>query len=1192
MSVNENVTTAADVTTGGDRGDCQSDDAMGEASTDPATAEVSKGVACLPSPNKTAAGSQQAMYSILEETPPWTRESFLFNISSFQEDVGVSPVTTGRLTPGLRRLCLDASPSLAWAKAERHSHLHLATSPTLENETPPWMKASFMDYSVTTPTEPANSVELPGGAGTVITVPLPDIVTMNVQNDTIDVGCEGKSPACTLPKVDSTSAQNAMDSPCRDSPALAIATTDRQAMLINSTIHLAGGSNTPGSASDITVPTEEMNSTANLTSGCSSPSVAGRNVSASADEINKTTDVANNSAPSIALTPDVNTSTGEGNNTMELVYSGRPNITVPAGASAALSDVVLSNRQMNWTIELAGCVGSAADSKHAEHKDLTVEMGSDCSLISPAVSPSISRPTQELNATVDKENDSKSTSVEVNTTMPVHHNTTMPVHHNTTMPVHHNTTMPVHHNTTVDFPLGGGTNSAPMAACHNGTLHLATVAKTPVATKLAREMNNTVDLVQRRSIPSAGPMNSTVELQGTTTRNASPSVTTEVQGITSSVVRGVGSPAAVVNGTVNLTSINSPCVAEAAVVNSTVNLTSINSPCVAEAAVVNGTVNLTSINSPCVAEAAVVNGTVNLTSINSPCVAEAAVVNGTVNLTSVNSPCVAEAAVVNGTVNLTSVNSPCVAEAAVVNGTVNLTPIGSPCVTGAAVVNSTVNLTCSGSPSVSGIQKLDNTVEMEVSNPSSSPEVARGHAAVSDKANGVDEECTRPASDTTASAVEQGSVGNAQACAGNGNVSDSATLTMNLNLSEAEVTVERSAPESRLSESRLSVQFTLDDTLDLQAYGLVTSTPMPEHREFSFSRPADVVLGRACEARKQLVLPANATISTTTTNTTTSSSPTAKAAGGSDPPGEDGAGTSPAESSPPSEGKTDVHASLAQRQGMVLKATGITLPRAGGAAAAAMAGPTAAGAKSSGLPVTRRTIPKPTRRTGVLGMATVANNTIEGIPAPSGIPSTNRLSLGMKAALRSAASIGPVPQPAPALQRRLSLAPVLSTRLKKKPNEGAIPTVSKEAAASSVRPSRASTGIKRPVPDPKGGPAKRSKEDSTHASVSKDSASIAGRLPRTSTGLRKALPEAKGELRRPSVGPASKLRSGLLMKKGPASLVTAPSLDSEGTYLCQGQEHPDRKTDCKNCESLQQQIQQQRQEIEALKAQLSKVQSP
>ncbi|XP_041930541.1 flocculation protein FLO11-like isoform X2 [Alosa sapidissima] len=1142
MSVNENVTRAADVTTGGDRGDCQSDDAMGEASTDPATAEVSKGVACLPSPNKTAAGSQQAMYSILEETPPWTRESFLFNISSFQEDVGASPVTTGRLTPGLRRLCLDASPSLAWAKAERYSHLHPATSPTLENETPPWMKASFMDYSVTTPTEPANSVELPGGAGTVITVPLPDIVTMNVQNDTMDVGCEGKSPACTPPKVDSTSAQNAVDSPCRDSPALAIASTDRQAMLINSTIHLAGGSNTPGSASDITVPTEEMNSTTNLTSGCSSPSVAGRNMSASADEINKTTDVANNSAPSIALTPDINTSTGEGNNTMELVYSGRPNMTVPAGASAALSDVVLSNRQMNGTMELAGCVGSATDSKHAEHKDLTVEMGSDCSLISPAVSPSISRPTQELNATVDKENNGKSTSVEVNTTMPVHHNTTMPVHHSTTMPVHHsttmpvhhsttmpvhhNTTMPVHHNTTVDFPLGGGTNSAPMAACHNGTLHLAAVAKTPVATKLAREMNNTVDLVQRRSIPSAEPMNSTVELQGTTTTNASPSVTTEVQELTSSVVRGVGSPAAVVNGTVNLTSINSPCVAEAAVVNSTVNLT--------------------------------------------------------------------------------SVNSPCVAEAAVGNGTVNLTPIGSPCVTGAAVVNSTVNLTCSGSPSVSGIQKLDNTVEMEVSNPSSSPEVVRGHAAVSEKANGVNEECTRPASDTTASAVEQGSVGNAQACAGNGNVSDSATLTMNLNLSEAEVTVERSAPESRLS-----VQFTLDDSLDLQAYGLVTSTPMPEHREFSFSRPADVVLGRACEARKQLVLPANAIISTTTTNTTTSSSPTAKATGGSDPPGEDGAGTSPAESSPPSEGKTDVHASLAQRQGMVLKATGITLPRAGGAAAAAMAGPMVAGAKSSGLPVTRRTIPKPMRRTGVLGMATVANNTVEDIPAPSGIPSTNRLSLGMKAALRSAASIGPVPQPAPALQRRLSLAPVLSTRLKKKPNEGAIPTVSKEAAASSVRPSRASTGIKRPVPEPKGGPAKRSKEDSAHASVSKDSASIAGRLPRTSTGLRKALPEPKAELRRPSVGPAAKLRSGLLMQKGPvlptvpedaisissnhtisASLVTAPSLDSEGTYLCQGQEHPDRKTDCKNCESLQRQIQQQRQEIEALKAQLSKVQSP
>ncbi|XP_062381460.1 uncharacterized protein si:ch211-126c2.4 isoform X2 [Sardina pilchardus] len=1079
MSVNDSVTTAADVTTGGDGGDGQNRDAVvGESSADPAAAEVSKGVASLPSPNKTGAGRQQMVYSILEETPPWTRESFLFNLSSFQEDVsvGASPFTTGRLTPGLRRLCLDGSPSVARAKAERHSYLHSATSPTLENETPPWMKVSFMDCSVTTPTEPANSVELPGGggAGTATAVPLPDTVTvtLDVQNDAMDVQCEGKSPIYSVPctpEVDSTGAQNAVDSPCRDSPASAIASSDRQAILINSTMDLPGGSNTPGSAGDLTVPmTDDMNSTTNLTSGHSSPSVAERNASTSADEINKTTDVANNSTPSIALTSDVNTSTGERDHTVELERSGGPNMAVPAGCSVALSDVdASSNRQMNGTMELAGSVGSAADSKKpTAHQDLTVEMGSDGSLISPAVSPSVSRPSRELNATVDKEHDGKFTAAEVNTTMPVHHNTT------------------------VDFPHGDGTNNAPMAVCHNGTLDL-TAAETPVATKLAGEMNSTVDLVHRRSITSAGPMNSTVELQSTTTTsNASPSVTAEVQKLTSSAVTGVGSPAVVANGTVNLTSSDSPCVAAAAVVN----------------------------------------------------------------------------------------------------GTVNLTHIASPCVTGAAVVNSTVNLTCNGSPSVSGVQKLDNTVEMEVSNPSSGLETARGHAAVNEKANGVNEECTSPASDTAASAAEctspQGSVANAPACAGNGTVSDSATLTMNLNLSEAEVTVERSAPESRLS-----AHFALDDSLDLQACSLVTSTPMPEHREFSFPRPADLVLSRVCEARKQLVLPANTTITKTTAKATTSSCPTAKATDGSDSPGEDGAETSPAEISPPSEGATGVHASLAQRRGVVPRASGITLPRAGGPAVA-MAAPAAPGAKSSGLPVTRRTIPKPTRRIGLLGMATVGNSTVEGIPAPSGIPNTNRLSLGMKAALRSATSTAPVPQPSLALQRRLSLAPALSTRLKKKPNEGAIPTVSKEAAASSVRPTRVSAGVKRPVPEPKGGPAKRSKEDSTHTSVSKDSVSIAGRPSRTSTGLRKGLPEPKVELRRPSVGPASKLKSGLLMKKGPASLVTAPSLDSEGTYVCDGQEHPDCKTDCKNCECLRQQNQQLRQENEALKAQLIKMQNP
>ena len=48
------------------------------------------------------------------------------------------------------------------------------------------------------------------------------------------------------------------------------------------------------------------------------------------------------------------------------------------------------------------------------------------------------------------------------------------------------------------------------------------------------------------------------------------------------------------------------------------------------------------------------------------------------------------------------------------------------------------------------------------------------------------------------------------------------------------------------------------------------------------------------------------------------------------------------------------------------------------------------------------------------------------------------------------------------------------------PVEGAIPSLSKDTAASSVRPSQASASLKRPVPEPKGGPAKRSKGGKTH----------------------------------------------------------------------------------------------------------------
>ncbi|XP_031413833.1 uncharacterized protein LOC105906211 isoform X2 [Clupea harengus] len=189
------------------------------------------------------------------------------------------------------------------------------------------------------------------------------------------------------------------------------------------------------------------------------------------------------------------------------------------------------------------------------------------------------------------------------------------------------------------------------------------------------------------------------------------------------------------------------------------------------------------------------------------------------------------------------------------------------------------------------------------------------------------------------------------------------------------------------------------------------------------------------------------------------------------------------------------------------------------------------GIKLPGLPVTRRAIPKPT--------CTLANSMLEGNAAPSGIPGAyKRFSLGMKAALRSAASATPTQQPAPAAEKRLSLAPACSARLRKKTNEGAIPSLSKDTAASSVRPSQASASLKRPVPEPKGGPAKRS----------------------------------KGE-------PVSNIRSGLLRKRG-ASSVTAPSLDSEDTYLCEC----GRKTACKKCQHLLQENQKLRRELSTLKS--------
>lgn len=867
MSVTENEATAAIVTTEeGDSGDCQPCDAQSEASTVPATAEVSKGVASLPSPNKTGSGRQHVVYSILEESPPWTRQSFMdsmFSISSFQEDLGASPVSTSRLTPGLRRLCLEATPSLVQLKAERHSHIHQTTPSSLENETPPWMKASFMDYSITTPTEQGNTLELPSSTDIVVTVPLPDIVKLNSQNDTTDVECEGLSSHNAPPNGFSPSSHNEVNLPYRDSPVSAIASTERPATDINNTMDLPGGS-TAVAASDVTLPINEINTTTNLTSGCSSPNVVVEiNPSTSTSDLNKTDNVVNNS---IVLTSGVNVLTDDGNKTMEIMQTVRPNMAVPEDASAECSDAATSNRLMNGTMELAGCAGSAIVATPTGQQNLTMEIGTDCSMTSPAVSPSIPTSAPQLNTTVNQEDGGKSTTAEVNTTIPVNHNTT------------------------VDFPNSAGdTEDLSVAARHNGTMELPAVLATPGIAKPSRKMNDTVDLVRSGSTPvtvtSIGKMNSTVDLQSTTT-STSPSIRTGVQKLTDSVVPGVNSPLVEVNSTVNFTCGTSP-------------------------------------------------------------------------------------AVINGTVNLTSVESPCVVSTAVVDSTVNLTSSNTPCVTSVAKVKDALNLTCGGSPSVSGVQKFDNSVEMEASNRNSSPETVGADG----QRDHVSQECTSPSSDATTSAARQGTEGNVPPCTGNGTVSDSATLTVNLNLSEAEVTVERSAPESRLS-----AQFMLDDSLDLQACSLVTSTPMPEHREFSFSRPADVFISRACEARKQLVLPTNTTITTTTTTTTnaaaTSSSPAANGGHDSDSPGEDGVGGSPTESFSPTEGKEDAQACLAQEQAMMPKPTSIALPKAGGAPVAAGAA-AAPGTKPLGFPIARRTIPKPMRRTGLLGVTTVANSTVE-----------------------------------------------------------------------------------------------------------------------------------------------------------------------------------------------------------------------
>ena len=398
VAMNKQETSAAANRTGGDTSDCHPGDAH-KVSNVPATAEVSKGIASLPSPDKTRPEKQQLGYSLLEETPPWERQSFVdntFNVS-FQEDVG-TPVATGRLTPGLRRLCLDGSPMMAWARPDRHSPFQQATSQSLVNESPP---ASFIDCSIApiTPTGPANTVDLPSGAGTVITVLLPDVVPLTPQNDTMDVGCGRGSPALSfvLPCP-----QNTVDSPCRDSATAAVANIDRLAADINGTMDLPNGTSSAGAVSDITMngavdladcvgstgatPTGQENITVEIRSDCSKTmSEVASSISTPAPEINITMEIRSDCsmtmsevASSISTpAPEINTTVdkeNDGKSTTTEVKSIVPvhhNTTVdfPNGNGSGTSDVSMTARH-NGTVDLATPVST----KPAREMNSTVEL--------------------------------------------------------------------------------------------------------------------------------------------------------------------------------------------------------------------------------------------------------------------------------------------------------------------------------------------------------------------------------------------------------------------------------------------------------------------------------------------------------------------------------------------------------------------------------------------------------------------------------------------------------------------------------------------------------------------------------------------------------------------------------------------------------------------------------------------------
>ncbi|XP_063045734.1 mucin-2 isoform X4 [Engraulis encrasicolus] len=1149
----------------------------------PVTAERSRGVAYSPSPNKTgAAGMPQMICSIVDETPPWNRTSFLY--SSFCTSFQGSPLGTSRLslTPSLRRLCLDGSPAASLGITAEHQSLLAQATSFLDNESPPWDSVldeslSMMPANLTVGTESCTS----GGTVAGSASPLPDVVTSAPQDATVDMEDEGSSLTDdTAPEVSAAGKSSTIHSACNDTTSSTI--QDRTATPMNSTMELPGGGSTTAAAgvtSDIIAsPAKVMNGTVDLQSS-----------SSSSGEVNQTVDVSshNVSANVTATLSYIATPANEGNRTMEMVQ--QDSLTI--NTVNALSNVASSGGQLNSTVEVASCNVSTREQMNTtgpaaaalqimeNTQDLQDNPRSSTPDVSTKLGTEVNPPMPVANGTLNLTHECSSTgaalqnmdnTVDLQTTprssTPTLQNNTMDLQNNP-----HSSTTSSQNNTlelqsTSNESSGGSTTIE--TSVPNGTMNL-TQSSATVA--VVQKLDSTVDLE-----------NSSSSSQITAQHSTASHSTAHLSSCGSTTIEAASRPNSIVNDTVSSTHGRGSMEDTVDLPNITHSSSSSSTPSVSARGGTAG-VNLS---------ISVANGTVNLT----PAVAQK--MDNTVDLhgtpaVSARLGAAAAAAVglptpvANTTGNLTYDSSSTPAVVRKMDNTVDLH--GTPGVSarlGAAaaavslptpVANGTVNLTCNSSstPVVAG--EMDNTVDLHGTLAVS---VRSGTAAVSfpsPAANGTVNLTYDPSSTPAVAVAEkmdhQVNLHNATTDGPSGHhqphhvdnkgVSDGAPTVAAEGDSEL-----NSTADSVVVGCRLSGQFSLDHSLEMQAFPPVTSTPMVTDRKFSFE-PA-------------LKVPKMAALQ--------------------------GTGLPSLFKAGPSSSTTVV----------------VPPPPQGSAAAAA---------KTSGLPtISRRNIAKPPGRAGVSGIGTAANVTVEVPAGPSGLqrPST-RLPLGMKGSLRNAASAISSAHPETAQQRRLSLAPLAAlARGKKRPNEGAGEGSSKDttAAAGPMPPPRASTGLKRPMAEAREGPAKRPKEVERAQALAKDSAPTGKPPARTSFAppartpaappartntVKLAAPSAPSSrpLRastsrtqslstaqpKPSLGLASRLRSSFSRKRdsvlpavpedptsatyiqhstlsashvGPANLTQSSTTSAECTIA---------ESECKNCKRLKEIIQQLQEQL-------------